>query len=219
MIETKNQAIEMAAALDAEVDVPKAVRMHWTGCPNSCGQPQVADFGFMGTKARVDGKTVPGVDLFMGGKVGKDAHLGEKVMKGIPITELKPFLRQALIEKFGATLKPSVNPTDSTTLVLPNAEVDTTAANVVKPATLIFSKSGQEIVCDSGKSILAIATAAGIAIETDCQSGSCGTCKQRLLEGTVDYPNNSPAALTDAEQAQYVLTCSAHPVGRVVLDL
>ena len=84
---------------------------------------------------------------------------------------------------------------------------------------LIFSKSGQEIVCDSGKSILTIATAAGIAIETDCQSGSCGTCKQRLLEGTVDYPNNSPAALTDAEQTQYVLTCSAHPVGRVVLDL
>jgi ferredoxin-nitrite reductase len=31
----------------------------------------------MGTKAWVDGKNRPGVDLFMGGKVGKDAHLGE----------------------------------------------------------------------------------------------------------------------------------------------
>ncbi|MCX5962550.1 MAG: ferredoxin--nitrite reductase [Cyanobacteria bacterium] len=222
MIETKNQAIEMATLLDAELDVPKAVRMHWTGCPNSCGQPQVADFGFMGTKARVDGKTVPGVDLFMGGKVGKDAHLGEKVMKSIPVTELKPFLRQVLIEKFGATLKSGVNPTDSTTWVLPDANAtvaDTAVTNVVKPATLVLSKSGQEIVCDSGKSILSIATAAGIAIETDCQSGSCGTCKQTLVEGTVEYPNNSPAALTDAEQANYVLTCSAHPVGRVVLDL
>ncbi len=217
MIETKNQAIEMAAALDAELDVPNAVRMHWTGCPNSCGQPQVADFGFMGTKARVDGKTVPGVDLFMGGKVGKDAHLGEKVMKSIPLTELKPFLRNTLIEKFGATLKPGVAPTDSTTLVLP--DVTATAPQEVKSAVVVFNKSGKEIACDNGKSILHIATAAGVAIETDCQSGTCGTCKQRLVEGTVEYPNNAPAALTDAEQAQYVLTCSAHPVGRVVLDL
>jgi ferredoxin-nitrite reductase len=191
--------------------------MHWTGCPNSCGQPQVADFGFMGTKARVDGKTVPGVDLFMGGKVGKDAHLGEKVMKSIPLTELKPFLRNTLIEKFGAKLKPGVTPTDSTSLVLPDKAA--IAPQEIKSAVVVFSKSGKEIACDNGKSLLHIATAAGVAIETDCQSGTCGTCKQRLVEGTVEYPNNAPAALTDAEQTQYVLTCSAHPVGRVVLDL
>jgi ferredoxin-nitrite reductase len=82
-----------------------------------------------------------------------------------------------------------------------------------------LNKSGREIACDNSKSILQIATAAGVAIETDCQSGTCGTCKQKLVEGNVEYPNNAPAALADAEQAQYVLTCSAHPVGRVVLDL
>lgn len=222
MIETKNQAIELSAALDAELDLPKTVRMHWTGCPNSCGQPQVADFGFMGTKARVEGKTVPGVDLFMGGKVGKDAHLGEKVMKSIPVTELKPFLRQVLIEKFGATLKPGVNPTDSTQFTLPEtsteASTEATGSKSVKSAILMFKQSGHEIVCDSGKSILHIATAAKIAIETDCESGTCGTCKHRLVEGTVEYPNNPPAALSDAEQGQYVLACSAHPVGRVVLS-
>jgi hypothetical protein len=40
-----------------------------------------------------------------------------------------------------------------------------------------------------------------------------------LLAGQVEYPDNVPAALSDAEQAKFVLTCSAHPVGRVVLDL
>jgi ferredoxin-nitrite reductase len=218
MVETKNQAIELAAALDAELDVPQTVRMHWTGCPNSCGQPQVADLGFMGTKARKDGKAVPGVDLFMGGKVGKDAHLGEKVMKSIPTEELKPFLRQVLMDKFGATLKPGVTVTDSTDLVLPS-ENAATATQVVKPAVVIFNKSGKEINCDNSKSILKIATAAGVTIETDCQSGTCGTCKQRLIEGAVEYPNNAPAALSDAEQTTHVLTCSAHPIGRVVLDL
>jgi ferredoxin-nitrite reductase len=58
-----------------------------------------------------------------------------------------------------------------------------------------------------------------VSIETDCQSGSCGTCKQALISGNVEYPNNVPAALSEAEQATHVLTCSAHPVGRVVLDL
>jgi ferredoxin-nitrite reductase len=81
------------------------VRIHWTGCPNSCGQPQVADIGLMGTKVRKDGKTVEGVDIFMGGKVGKDAHLGEKVRSGVPCDELEGVLRQILLEQFGATVK------------------------------------------------------------------------------------------------------------------
>jgi ferredoxin-nitrite reductase len=84
------------------------VRIHWTGCPNSCGQPQVADIGFMGTKTRKDGKAVEAVDIFMGGRVGKDAHLGEKVMKAIPCEDLKPVLRQLLVEQFNAKLKPGL---------------------------------------------------------------------------------------------------------------
>lgn len=58
LIETKNRALAMVAALEKELTVPKPVRIHWTGCPNSCGQPQVADIGLMGTKVRKDGKTV-----------------------------------------------------------------------------------------------------------------------------------------------------------------
>jgi ferredoxin-nitrite reductase len=105
MIETKQYAVSVIDVVEAQVDVPKPVRIHWTGCPNSCGQPQVADIGLMGVKVRKDGKTVEGVDIFMGGTVGKDAKLGEKVMKGIPITELDSVLVDLLIDKFGATTK------------------------------------------------------------------------------------------------------------------
>jgi ferredoxin-nitrite reductase len=96
----------MIAELSQELTLEKPVRIHWTGCPNSCGQPQVADIGLMGTKTRKDGKSVEAVDIFMGGKVGKDAQLGEKVMKGIPCEDLKPVLRNLLIEQFGAKPKP-----------------------------------------------------------------------------------------------------------------
>ncbi|PSN18049.1 ferredoxin--nitrite reductase [filamentous cyanobacterium CCP5] len=102
LVETKQRALALAHALDAELTLTQPVRIHWTGCPNSCGQPQVADIGLMGTKVRKDGKTVEGVDIFMGGKVGKEAHLGEKVQQGIPCDELHVVLRSLLIENFGA---------------------------------------------------------------------------------------------------------------------
>jgi len=105
LIETKNRALALIKELEAEIEVPQPVRIHWTGCPNSCAQPQVADIGLMGTKVRKEGKTVEGVDIYMGGKVGKDAHLGACVTKGIPCDDLKPVLQNLLIEHFGARSK------------------------------------------------------------------------------------------------------------------
>ncbi|MEM9568225.1 MAG: ferredoxin--nitrite reductase [Cyanobacteria bacterium P01_E01_bin.34] len=103
LVETKQRALALANDLEQELILPRSVRIHWTGCPNSCGQAQVGEIGLMGTKARKDGKTVEAVDIFMGGKVGKDAQLGTKVQKGVPCDELKDVLRSILIEQFGAT--------------------------------------------------------------------------------------------------------------------
>lgn len=108
MIETKQHAVSVIDAVEAKVAVPKPVRIHWTGCPNSCGQPQVADIGLMGAKIRKDGQTVEAVDIFMGGTVGKDAKLGDKVIKGVPLTELDGVMVDLLVEKFGATARPTV---------------------------------------------------------------------------------------------------------------
>ncbi|MBE8966435.1 ferredoxin--nitrite reductase [Nostocales cyanobacterium LEGE 12452] len=105
LIETKNRALAMIKVLEEELTFTKPVRIHWTGCPNSCGQPQVADIGLMGTKTRKNGKTLEGVDIYMGGKVGKDAHLGTCVIKGIPCEDLQPLLQDLLIKNFGAKLK------------------------------------------------------------------------------------------------------------------
>lgn len=102
LVETKQRAVALAQALDAELVLNQPVRIHWTGCPNSCGQPQVADIGLMGTKVRRNGQTLEGVDIYMGGKVGKDARLGERVQQGVPCDELQEVLRQLLIEHFQA---------------------------------------------------------------------------------------------------------------------
>lgn len=61
--------MQMVAQLEASMNIPKPVRIHWTGCPNSCGQAQVADIGLMGGPAKLNGKAVEGVKIFLGGKV------------------------------------------------------------------------------------------------------------------------------------------------------
>ena len=34
------------------MDMSRDVRMHWTGCTNTCGQVQVADIGFLGCQTK-----------------------------------------------------------------------------------------------------------------------------------------------------------------------
>ncbi|MDA0672969.1 MAG: ferredoxin--nitrite reductase [Cyanobacteria bacterium] len=102
LVETKQRAIALARQLDTQLTLPQAVRIHWTGCPNSCGQPQVADIGLMGTKVRKEGKAVEGVDIYMGGKVGKEAQLGTCVQKGVACDDLPKVLTDLLIAHFGA---------------------------------------------------------------------------------------------------------------------
>ncbi|BAZ43201.1 ferredoxin--nitrite reductase [Chondrocystis sp. NIES-4102] len=105
LIETKQRALKLAQELDQELDIPQRVRLHWTGCPNSCGQAQAGDIGLMGTKVRKDGQAVEGAKIFTGGKVGKDAQLGTLVNQGVACEDLKDTLRELLIAEFGAKVK------------------------------------------------------------------------------------------------------------------
>lgn len=108
LIETKNRAIALARRLDETVTVPRTVRMHWTGCKNSCGQVQVADIGLMGAPARsAQGKAVEGVDIYLGGRIGEHPTLGQLVKKGIPcdMDTLLPVVQDLLVENFGAKVK------------------------------------------------------------------------------------------------------------------
>ncbi|GJM86951.1 hypothetical protein PR202_ga02856 [Eleusine coracana subsp. coracana] len=85
--------------VEKHVSVPRTVRMHSTGCPNSCGQVQVADIGFMGCLTKdSSGKIVEVADIF----VGSDSHLTDVYKKSVPCDELAPIMADLLVEKFGA---------------------------------------------------------------------------------------------------------------------
>ncbi|XP_050260836.1 ferredoxin--nitrite reductase, chloroplastic [Quercus robur] len=106
IIETKVRALKVAEEVERQVAVTRPVRMHWTGCPNSCGQVQVADIGFMGCMARDEnGKPCEGVDVFLGGRIGSDSHLGDVYKKGVPCKDLVPLVVDIMVKHFGAVLR------------------------------------------------------------------------------------------------------------------
>ncbi len=220
LIETKARGLKLAQELDKELNIPQRVRIHWTGCPNSCGQVQAGDIGLMGTKAKKDGQVVEGVNLFTGGKVGKDAHLGSLAEKSIPCEDLKPILRDLLIRDFGATLKDGV--------VIEDTPVNGNGKSISGPLEskadissttnkIFFAQSWKEVGCSEDKFILEAAEAKDIAIESSCRAGTCGTCVGDLLKGEVKYDQDYDA-LSSLEAGQ-ILTCCAKPVGNIVVDL
>ncbi|XP_034681758.1 ferredoxin--nitrite reductase, chloroplastic [Vitis riparia] len=106
IIETKARALKVTEEVGRLVSVTQPVRMHWTGCPNSCGQVQVADIGFMGCMTRDEnGKACEGADVFLGGRIGSDCHLGEVYKKRVPCKDLVPLVAEILVNHFGGVLR------------------------------------------------------------------------------------------------------------------
>jgi sulfite reductase (ferredoxin) len=55
------------------------LRLHITGCPNSCGQHWIADIGIEGKKIKVNGKMVDAYYFCVGGSVGQIASIARPV--------------------------------------------------------------------------------------------------------------------------------------------
>jgi ferredoxin-nitrite reductase len=101
IVETKVRAVEWAREMDERVgDIgQEAVRMHFSGCSASCAQPQIGDIGFRGETAKTRDAIVEGVDIGLGGSLGKDAAFIDWVEGAKPADEV-PDALVAVFEQF-----------------------------------------------------------------------------------------------------------------------
>jgi ring-1,2-phenylacetyl-CoA epoxidase subunit PaaE len=84
-------------------------------------------------------------------------------------------------------------------------------------ATVTFTLSGEQFSVDlvPGDSILEGALQLRDDAPYACMGGACGTCRAKLLDGTVEMDHNF--ALGQAElDAGYILTCQSHPTSPFV---
>lgn len=96
LIDTKGRATELAKRLEGLLPDGRPLRMHWSGCPHACGQHHIADIGFQAARVRENGEIVDAVDVYVGGRLGKNAQLATKVLEGVPLTKLPEKLRPLL---------------------------------------------------------------------------------------------------------------------------
>ena len=111
LAETKLPMLDIVRSLDAQLTLTKPVRIHVTGCPNSCAQAQVGDIGLIGAPAKKEGPdgkkvAVQGFNIILGGTIGEHAQLAAtEFEKSVPVDEVEGKLRALLLERFGAVEK------------------------------------------------------------------------------------------------------------------
>ena len=96
LIDTKGEALKLARALDERYEIDAPVRLQMSGCPHACGQHRAGEVGLLGSRVRRGETIVDAADLFVGGSLGEDATLGERVNTGVLIDDLPGTVAESL---------------------------------------------------------------------------------------------------------------------------
>ena len=92
-------------------------------------------------------------------------------------------------------------------------------AEAPAPATrsIVFARSGKEVLAEPGMTVLEAAASAGISIRSACGQGLCGTCKSDLLEGSVDMQHAGGIRPREIAAGKF-LPCCSYPQDNLVVD-
>jgi ferredoxin-nitrite reductase len=96
--ETKNRMIQLVDQLEAQSGWYQGkIRIHFSGCPSSCGQHQIADIGFRGAKTKLpSGEQVDAYDCFIGGRLGQTRRFNELFKGKIVARDVHLFIDKVL---------------------------------------------------------------------------------------------------------------------------
>ena len=84
------------------------LKLHVTGCPNSCGQHWIADIGIEGKKLKVDGRTIDAYYFCLGGAVGKQQAIARPIGYRCAGTDV-PDAIERLLTAYLANRRPGEN--------------------------------------------------------------------------------------------------------------
>ncbi|MBN3846211.1 hybrid-cluster NAD(P)-dependent oxidoreductase [Paraburkholderia sp. Ac-20342] len=84
--------------------------------------------------------------------------------------------------------------------------------------TVRLSRSSRSFTMHASETVLAAAKKNGVMIPSSCSQGLCGTCKTKLLDGTVDMKHNGGIREREIQKGFRLLCCS-RPTSDLVLEL
>jgi len=108
LTETKDFARRLVEDLEARLPGFDAhLKLHVTGCPNSCGQHWIADIGVEGKKLKIDGALVDAYYFCVGGGLGAAAATARPIGLRVPASEVAPAIERLLRTYLGQRRAPS----------------------------------------------------------------------------------------------------------------
>jgi sulfite reductase (ferredoxin) len=97
LTETKGFARRLVEGLEARLPgFEQHLKIHVTGCPNSCGQHWIADLGIEGKKVKVDGALADAYYFCVGGAVGLHQAVARPIGLRLPAADVAPAIERLL---------------------------------------------------------------------------------------------------------------------------
>ncbi|PPH20412.1 oxidoreductase [Rathayibacter rathayi] len=74
----------------------------------------------------------------------------------------------------------------------------------VAPFTAVWEPTGTAVAVPADRSLLTALRSRGIDVDSSCESGTCGTCRLRLVRGSAEHRDR---VLTPEEQDSWIMPC------------
>ncbi len=98
--ETKGQMFQLMEKLRRKTLKLHGIRIHMSGCPSSCAQHFTADIGLKGVRVRRLLGTREGFDVYLGGGIAGQVHLGLPFRLGVDADQLPALVEEVISEYY-----------------------------------------------------------------------------------------------------------------------
>ncbi|CAN7165665.1 FAD-binding oxidoreductase [Pararhizobium sp. LjRoot238] len=101
--------------------------------------------------------------------------------------------------------------------VIEDASIPLAEQAELKSFKVEFARQSRTLDVTSEQTVLSCAKKAGVKIPSSCSNGLCGTCKSKLVRGTVDMKHNGGIRQREID-AGFFLPCCSKPLSDLVIE-
>ncbi len=137
--ETKGTMFRLMETLRQRKVALHGIRIHMSGCPSSCAQHFTADIGLKGVRVRRLIGTREGFDVYLGGGMAGDVHLGLRYRLGVDVDQL-PLVIEEVVKEYYLKHRPGQTFSDYWRTRLREAEATKVGEEDYRPATWVCER-------------------------------------------------------------------------------
>lgn len=97
IVETKERARKIIEYLDSRIKLDTPLRIHFTGCPNSCGQKHIADISLQGALIKTENSCDEAFTIWLGGTLNLNGKFAENLNLRVKAFEVHTVLEKIIL--------------------------------------------------------------------------------------------------------------------------